>query len=157
MKLWRDVRLLAKDRCGASAAEFTIVMLPMVILVFGIIQFGGILFLHNDMQNAARDAGRRMAAGYMCFVGGAVQCGSQPIDYVEDFVCGHLSNWSPAFEVLVRETDTADGTDMEVAVRTDMGAAAIVDLFGLFQGRTLSAEAILRREYEPESPPPPCP
>ncbi len=68
--------------------EFTFVMMPMIVLVFGIIQFGGILFLKNDMQNAARDAARRMAAGYMCFDGGAVQCGAQTPNYVEDFACG---------------------------------------------------------------------
>lgn len=155
---WRDaVRRFAKNRSGATAMEFTFVMIPMIILLFGIIQFGGILFLKNDMQNAARDAARRMAAGYMCFDGGAVQCGSHSANYVEDFACSYLSDWTSSFDVTVSETDTVDGTDMEVAITTDMGAAAIVDLFGLFQGRTLGANAILRREYEPESPPPPCP
>ena len=76
---------------------------------------------------------------------------------MEDFACSYLSDWTPTFDVTVSETDTVDGTDMEVTIRTDMGAAAYVDLFGIFQGRTLSATAILRREYEPESPLPPCP
>ena len=155
---WRQaMRRFAKDRGGATAMEFTFVMLPMIILVFGIIQFGGILYLKNDMKNAARDAGRRMAADYMCFNGGPVQCGSQTPNYVEDFACNYLGDWTPAFEVTASETDTADGTDMEVTIRTDMGAAAFVDLLGIFQGRTMTATAILRREYEPESPPPPCP
>ena len=155
---WRNaVRCFSGDRSGATAMEFTFVMIPMIALVFGIIQFGGILFLKNDMQNAARDAARRMAAGYMCFDGGAVQCGAQTPNYVEDFACSYLSDWTPTFDVTVSETDTVDGTDMEVTIRTDMGAAAYVDLFGIFQGRTLSATAILRREYEPESPLPPCP
>jgi hypothetical protein len=57
----------------------------------------------------------------------------------------------------VSETDSPDGTDMAVTITTDMGAAAFVDLFGLFEGRTMSATAILRREYEPETPLPPCP
>ena len=39
---------------------------------------------------------------------------------------------------------------MQVTIETDMGAAAIVDLLGIFEGRTMSATAILRREYEPE-------
>jgi hypothetical protein len=150
---WRFV----KDHSGATAMEFTMVIMPMIILIFGIVQFGGILYLKNDMQNAARDAGRRMAVGYMCFDGSPVQCGGQIPNYVEDFACSYLSDWAPTFEVTVSETDSVDGTDMEVTIRTDMGAAAIVDLFGIFQGRTLSANAVLRREYEPESPPPPCP
>jgi len=155
---WHDkVRLFVRDRRGATAMEFTFVMTPMIVLVFGIIQFGGILFLANDMQNAARDAARRMAAGYMCFNGSPVQCGAQNTDYVEDFACRYLSDWTPAFEVTVSETNTNDGTDMEVSIRTDMGAAAYVDLLGLFEGRMLSARAVLRREYEPDSPLPPCP
>ena len=53
---WRNaVRCFSGDRSGATAMEFTFVMIPMIALVFGIIQFGGILFLKNDMQNAARD------------------------------------------------------------------------------------------------------
>ena len=155
---WREtVRRFARARKGATSTEFAIVMIPMIILLFGIIQFGGILFLKNDMQNAARDAARRMASGYMCFDGGAVQCGSQTSNHVEDYACSYLSDWQPTFHVTVSETDTADGTDMQVAIETDMGAAAIVDLFGIFQGRTLSAHTILRREYESESPLPPCP
>lgn len=155
---WRDaVRRFAESRSGATAMEFTFVMIPMIVLLFGVIQFGGILFLKNDMQNAARDAARRMAAGYMCFDGAPVQCGTQTVNHVEDFACSYLSDWPSTFHIAVSETNTVDGTDMHVAITTDMGAAAIVDLFGIFQGRTLSANTILRREYEPESPLPPCP
>lgn len=155
---WRTAaRRFAADQSGATAMEFTFVMLPMIVLVFAIIQFGGILFLKNDMQNAARDASRRMAASYLCFQGGPVQCGAQTPNYVEDFACGYLGDWTPAFAVDVSETDSPDGTDMAVTITTDMGAAAFVDLFGLFEGRTMSATAVLRREYEPETPLPPCP
>jgi hypothetical protein len=85
----------------------------------------------------------------MCFNGATVQFGAQTPNYVEDFACSYLSDWTSTFEVTVSETDTIDGTDM--------GAATYVHLIGIFQGRTLSANAILRREYEPESQPPPCP
>ena len=154
---WREaVRRFARDTSGLSAMEFSFVMVPMIIVLFGVIQFGGILFLQNDMHNAARDAARRMASVEICFGGSAVQCGSQTSGSVEDFACNFLSAWTPSFQVTATETNTADGFDMQVTIETDMAAAAIVDLLGIFEGRTMSATAILRREYEAASPPP-CP
>ena len=50
--------------------------------------------------------------------------GGQTPNTVEDFACSYLSDWTPAFEVSVSETDTVDGTDMEGTIRNDMGAAA---------------------------------
>ncbi len=51
----------------------------------------------------------------------------------------------------------AEAAIVEVAETLVDCSAAYVDLFGIFEGRVLSATGILRREYEPESPPPPWP
>ena len=71
---------LMRDEGGASAAEFAIVVLPMTIIFLVIIQFGFILYVQNSMQNAAREAARRMVADEsMTFVnGGGVDCEPSP-------------------------------------------------------------------------------
>src|SRR3546814_17053231 len=53
---WRQ-----RARSGAAAVEFAIVLPIFLMLLFGIIQFGSVLFLHNNMDNAERETARRMA------------------------------------------------------------------------------------------------
>src|SRR3546814_4970474 len=53
---WRQ-----RARSGAAAVEFAIVLPIFLMLLFGIIQFGSVLFLHNHIVKAARETGRRQA------------------------------------------------------------------------------------------------
>ena len=48
---------------GASAVEFGLVMLPLLYLVLGIIQYGVYFWSMNSGSNAVGDAVRRMAVG----------------------------------------------------------------------------------------------
>src|SRR3546814_19768357 len=50
-----------RARSGAAAVVVAIVLPIFLMLLFGIIQFGSVLFLHNNMVNAARETARRMA------------------------------------------------------------------------------------------------
>ena len=48
---------------GATAVEFAFVLPVLLMIVAGIIQFGAIFFLQNNMANAAREAARALAVG----------------------------------------------------------------------------------------------
>src|SRR3546814_5885418 len=59
---WRaDWRQRARN--GAAAVEFAIVLPIFLMLPFGIIQFGSVLFLHNNMGKARPETARRMGVG----------------------------------------------------------------------------------------------
>ena len=49
-----------REQCGAAAAEFAMVVLPMTVFSFAIIQMGSLLFLWNDMNSAAREGVRAL-------------------------------------------------------------------------------------------------
>ena len=51
----------AKRERGAAAVEFALVVLPLLLLLFGIIEFGRIYFIQLSLTNAARDAVRTVA------------------------------------------------------------------------------------------------
>ncbi|MFQ6024721.1 MAG: TadE family protein, partial [Acidiferrobacterales bacterium] len=55
----------SKDRwqSGAVATEFAILVPVLLLCLFGIIQLGSVLYLHSNMENAAREAARRMSVG----------------------------------------------------------------------------------------------
>ena len=45
---------LLKDKSGANAVEFAVVLPVLLLIVLGIIQFGVIFFTYNNMVQAAR-------------------------------------------------------------------------------------------------------
>lgn len=52
-----------RDRRGATAIEFAIVVGPFIFLVGGIIEFGFMLFTEYTLQNAVQDAARQIQVG----------------------------------------------------------------------------------------------
>jgi Flp pilus assembly protein TadG len=47
--------------CGAALVEFTILMPVFFLILFGIIEFGSIIWTENNMTNAAREGARTSA------------------------------------------------------------------------------------------------
>ncbi len=59
--IWRDsVQLRGRDR-GAAAVEFALILPLLVVLVFGITEFGRAYFVQTTLSGAARDGVRVMA------------------------------------------------------------------------------------------------
>ena len=61
MPLRRYLRATARGERGASAVEFALVVLPLIALVFGIIDFGWVFNQQVSLSNAAREAARHYA------------------------------------------------------------------------------------------------
>ena len=145
-----------RDEGGASAAEFAIVVVPMTIIFLVIIQFGFILYVQNSMQNATREAARRMVVDETTtFVeGGSVDCPKPPASplssgTVAAVACGALLPWAGVFAVT---TDTApigttEYSEMTVSISVDMGTVGIFDFFGVAYGNDMGAAATFRSEY----------
>ena len=149
---------LFKDQDGGPAAEFALILVPMVVIFVLIIQFG-ILFLHNDMHTAARYAVRQMSAveGIAFSDGTPTSCQSGPItvNTVEDVACRRLTTWGGFVDFSIEPTVTQlGGSDdglcdqIEVLVSANMVDASIYNIFGVFTGRNLIANAIMRSQWD---------
>jgi Flp pilus assembly protein TadG len=56
----RRIRRLARDRRGASAVEFALVIGPFMLVLFGVIEFGRLLWTLNALQETAIAGARCM-------------------------------------------------------------------------------------------------
>ncbi|HEY5107754.1 MAG TPA: TadE/TadG family type IV pilus assembly protein [Caulobacteraceae bacterium] len=68
----RRLRAMLGDTKGATAVEFALVIGPLVLVLFGIIEFGRMIWTNNALQETAIDAAR--CAGILessCASGGA--------------------------------------------------------------------------------------
>lgn len=55
------LRRLARSARGAVAAEFALVLPILIVMFFGMIEYGFIYFTYGSMQAAARDVARQVA------------------------------------------------------------------------------------------------
>lgn len=149
------VSAFVRRQDGASAAEFALVTMPMVILTFFIIAFGSLLFIWNEMKGAARESVRCASVADTIMDGTAQQCGDHISGSAEDIACNILTNWWPTFTVSMTQTAVAGGNDFDVTITAPMDEAMLVDIFGFAAGKTLSASASIRQEIPPLSAPGP--
>jgi len=124
----RAARCLLGDRRAVSAVEFALVMPILLLMLTGIVQFGSIFVLQNNMQNVAREVSLRLATG--------------------DLTAGGATNWAvqrlprriDAFRVQVAQKD-----DMfDVTITAPIDQAVPIDPLGFFRTGTLTARATAR-------------
>ncbi len=142
------------------ATEFALVIFPLAILIFGIIQFGSLLYVFNSMENAAREGARWYAIGAPNAVadfGGDDAAAAEA--RAQDFL---NQTWITATVTATSANDTGDATlvcdtnpadpdpdcDVTVTITAPMGQAALIDLLDLMTsaGLQLEASATMRRE-----------
>lgn len=97
---WRE-----RARSGAAAVEFAIVLPLFLMLLFGIIQFGSVLFIHNNMVNAARETARRMAVDESFDA-------AQAQSYAE----AYLSDWNLTFSFTIVPPPGAPDVSVQISV-----------------------------------------
>ncbi len=140
-------------RRGTAAVEMAI-MTPLLIVIFGgIISFGLLFFLHNNMINAAREAARRLAVGEVT-VGGTTDCStSPPAGSAEELACGQLSAWSSLNFTLAVCSPAAPGpncdpssNDVAVEITLPLSEGVLMDVLNLFSTGTITARVIMREE-----------
>jgi hypothetical protein len=129
-RLWPDER-------GVAALEFAFVVPFLVIIFSGIVQFGAIFFIQNNMTNVAREVSRALSVG-------TIETSAE----AETLANGKLVNWGIGFNVSATIPDPNDpnDTDYTVVITAPLSDAAIFDILGVFQSGTLSARASMREE-----------
>ncbi len=137
---------LLKDKSGANAVEFAVVLPVLLLIVLGIIQFGVIFFTYNNMVQAAREAARTLA------VQEATATEAQQI------ALNQLGFSGLAYTVTVCEPDAVPphgpacvppldpNSDVSVTITVPLSEATLVDILGLFSTGDLEATVTMRKE-----------
>ena len=133
---------------GGAAVEFAFTLPVLILFLFGIIQFGSVYFVKNNMLNAARQAARLMVVDNLSGSGNSVACASAPNGSAEEIACGSLVNFGLNFTVKARQPDPSDPDDTDVSVEITVPAedASIVDVLGLFGTENIRVRVIMHKE-----------
>ena len=138
-KAGRVISSFCRRSDGTSSVEFVFVLPVLVLFLFGIIQFGSVLYLKSNMANAAREAARSMSVGESIIAAQSPpEAGS-----AEYLALNYLTDWNLTFTVVATEPD-ADSVSIQVSVPAS--AAAFGDMFGIWGSSTLTATVTMRKE-----------
>jgi Flp pilus assembly protein TadG len=89
VSLRRRIRRLAGDRGGASAVEFALIIVPFTLVMFGVIEFGRLLWTLNALQETAIAGARCMGVlNTACTASGAYNSTN-----ATNFIEGTASGW----------------------------------------------------------------
>ncbi|MEO3429573.1 TadE family protein [Pelagibius sp. CAU 1746] len=127
----RDWRRRADS--GSAAVEFAILLPIFLAILFGIIQFGSVMFLHNNMVNAAREAARRMSV-------------DESFDeaQAEAYAQNYLAGWNLTFSF--PNTVAQPGSpDVSIEITVPAADAALIN-FPITWPGNLVAQASMRPE-----------
>ena len=116
-----------QSESGAALVEFTILMPLLFLILFGIIEFGAMIWLQNNMTNAAREGARAYA----------VQ-GLSPTQNA----CKFLSGAGQTFTISATDLCTTSGgtqPDIQVTVSIPKSSASLMNTFFLFSNGVLTA------------------
>jgi hypothetical protein len=111
-----------------SALEFALVAPILLMMLTGIVQFGSIYLLQNNMQNVAREVSLRLATGDLT------------IDRAVNWAIARLPDHVDSYRV-----DVAKNADMfDIAISAPLNQAVPIDPLGLFQTGMLTTNAAAR-------------
>ncbi|HTS41738.1 MAG TPA: TadE family protein [Xanthobacteraceae bacterium] len=122
-----------RSESGAALVEFTILMPVLFLILFGIIEFGSMIWMQNDMTNAAREGARKAAVRG----GTTAQAAST--------ACGCLQGLGPTFTITPTRACTipAGATtgvgEVTVNVVVNKSDASLMNTFFSFSGGNLTA------------------
>ena len=117
---------------GAAALETALILPFLVTLTFGVISFGSILFVQNNMLHAARETARTIAVG------------DATLGDATTIANNHLVNWSGLNFTVTSTEPTAN--DVAVQITVPVSEAALVDVLGIFGSGTLNSQITFRKE-----------
>ena len=130
----RRAAQVIERREGIASVEFAIIGPVFLLILFGMISFGSVLYTHNNMINAAREAARRMAVGDL------------NTTEAEAYANSYLSNMGVTFTVNAQDPDPGDPDDVSVDISVPAADVALVNFPGIFVGRTLQVTVTMLKE-----------
>ncbi|MBP1886651.1 TadE/TadG family type IV pilus assembly protein [Sinorhizobium mexicanum] len=110
MKLRRGIRPLWCSQSGATAVEFALVCLPLLLLMLGIIEFGRAFYVRNDLSYAADFAARKVLIGQIARDAPDGEAQQKLARAVRESFHGG----DPALLQIVTGKETVDGIDFRI-------------------------------------------
>lgn len=140
-----------RNRDGSTAAEFALSVMVLVTFLFCIMTFGWMFYLQNSMETAAREGARALAVQDALYEVADVTCDNAQGGFAEGITCAMLPPWGSV--ITVNASDLCiDAVPPERYVSVEVSAngqdVALADIFGFFNGKTVSATVEMRREAE---------
>ncbi len=131
---------------GAAAVEFAIVLLPLILITFGIIEFATYLYNQQVITNASREGAR---AGIVASSPRVTYPAIQQV--VENYSKAHLITFGkqniPQTNILPIYNPAATfGTDLSVQVTYNYSFLVIPNFIGIAKSRTMQATTVMRYE-----------
>ena len=119
-----------------AAVEFALVLPVLILVLAGVIQFGSMFFVQNNMTDVARDSARRLAVGELTAA------------ETQQYAQNALVDWGITYTVVVTEPNPIDPDDKDITVTISapMRQASLVNLLDLPDTQVLSAAVTARQE-----------
>jgi Flp pilus assembly protein TadG len=140
-KLERSCRLFRRNRRGAAAVEFAVILPVFILLIFGMIEYGRMVMVQQVLTNASREGARR-----------AVLDGSTAAE-VQEVVQEYLASGSiSGANVNVdppNPSSAGSGDPVTVTVSVPFNEVSWLPSPMYLGGRTLTASTVMRRETLP--------
>lgn len=124
---------LKSDENGGALLEFTIMAPVLFLIFFGIIEFGTIFNLQNNMVTAARDTARIWAAQNPQTWNAAAAQNNCETRLGAGFTCTAQDHCPTA-------------PDVSITVSRPASSALLVNYLGLFTGHTFTTSVTMRKE-----------
>ncbi len=133
-------------RSGVSSVEFALLLPVLTSILFGIISLGSAFFLLHNMEEASREAARRLALGELNMLPASVTCSDATVvtGTAEEVACGRLVSWG--FDYAVEATRDCANSIVSIEVSVAGSDAALGDVFGILENTDLRSETTMRDE-----------
>lgn len=141
MKATRPLSRLIGDRRGATAVEFAMVAGPLLLLLFGTIEFGRLMWLRQALEETATVGARCMAIPQAdCMTGTAYDAAR-----ARSFITAEASSWGLAIEtddLTISRSATCSGLPnfSTVAISYNFSSAIPILFDALGVGPTISSQ-----------------
>ncbi len=134
-KLFRSYRLF---RRGAAVVEFAIVAPVLLLLVFGMIEYGRLVMVQQVLTNATREGARRAV------LDGATT--SQVTSVVTDYLSTSRISGAVITVTPSPPSNAAFGAPITVSAQVPFGQVSWLPTPMFLSGKTMSATTVMRRE-----------
>ena len=152
------LRRFGRDTKGIASVEFVMILFPMLLIFFAMIQFGGAFYYYSHMQNVVRDTARRLAYDETMLLGSAnesqLPCPGAA-DTAEEYACSLLllpgdsgvtvsSCYADVNAVAPATAD--DRREAKITIVASLSDISLVDLLGIGDDHNVTATAVVRVE-----------
>lgn len=129
------LRRLRADTSGAAAVEFAFVAIPLLLLIFGILEFGRALWDHNALQETAMAAARCEGISQGSFVTSTAACnGTTVTAYTQQVATGWGITVPTSGITATANTSCGGVSGFSQVSLTYTFQSAVPQLLGVFNG-----------------------